>query len=377
MRLLSPSLLLRASRGLATRACSRRDAQYLRRVSDGGFVLPAANPGVRLEPGFVDEAEEEALAAEARAAALSFGYDYDGDRRAHVLNPADGSIESTREVVNNTRVTGRPEKADQALPPWGYGDDFDESALPPAMGALAGRLRGSGLYNVGALRDLTLNLRRDSFFQLDPHLDPRLDGPHVFVLGLLSSVVTTFSPSDALLGANGLPPRRRGSLPSPGPARGVSETRPWRVPKGGTPPRSGCARGATSTSTQCASRAHCSTSQATREARGRTRWRDGLPWTVHEPSCRRRARLLAARDPARCRGRLGRRRRGVRLVGPDRLLGATLPQPHLHRAGLRRGVEDSLDHIPDHIVDSTRRLAVLGVGISYLDDLDRPRSSCA
>uniref|UniRef100_A0A6V2L871 Uncharacterized protein n=1 Tax=Emiliania huxleyi TaxID=2903 RepID=A0A6V2L871_EMIHU len=209
MRLLSPSLLLRASRGLATRACSRRDAQYLRRVSDGGFVLPAANPGVRLEPGFVDEAEEEALAAEARAAALSFGYDYDGDRRAHVLNPADGSIESTREVVNNTRVTGRPEKADQALPPWGYGDDFDESALPPAMGALAGRLRGSGLYNVGALRDLTLNLRRDSFFQLDPHLDPRLDGPHVFVLGLLSSVVTTFSPSDALLGANGLPPRRR------------------------------------------------------------------------------------------------------------------------------------------------------------------------
>mmetsp|Transcript_33918 Transcript_33918/g.106468 ORF Transcript_33918/g.106468 Transcript_33918/m.106468 type:complete len:314 (-) Transcript_33918:149-1090(-) len=229
MRLLSPSLLLRASRGLATRACSRRDAQYLRRVSDGGFVLPAANPGVRLEPGFVDEAEEAALAAEARAAALSFGYDYDGDRRAHVLNPADGSIESTREVVNNTRVTGRPEKADQALPPWGYGDDFDESALPPAMGALAGRLRGSGLYNVGALRDLTLNLRRDSFFQLDPHLDPRLDGPHVFVLGLLSSVVTTFSPSDALLGANGLPPRRRGSLPSPGPARGVSETRPWRV----------------------------------------------------------------------------------------------------------------------------------------------------
>ena len=346
MRLLSPSLLLRASRGLATRACSRRDAQYLRHVSDGGFVLPAANPGVRLEPGFVDEVEEEALAAEARAAALSFGYDYDGDRRAHVLNPADGSIESTREVVNNTRVTGRPEKADQALPPWGYGDDFDESALPPAMGALAGRLRGSGLYNVGALRDLTLNLRRDSFFQLDPHLDPRLDGPHVFVLGLLSSVVTTFSPSDALLGANGLPPRRRGSLPSPGPARGVSETRPWRAPKGGrvcprhghgvspkggTPPRSGCARGATSTSTQCASRARCSTSQATRGARGRTRWRDGLPWTVHEPSCRRRARLLAARDPARRGGRLGRRRRGV----DDRVdNGGRLQRFQLGRRGL-------------------------------------------
>ena len=42
------------------------------------------------------------------------------------------------------------------------------------------------------------------YLQLDPHLDPRLDGPHVFVLGLLSSVVTTFSPSDALLGATSI-----------------------------------------------------------------------------------------------------------------------------------------------------------------------------
>ena len=91
MTLLSPSLLLRASRGLATRARSRRDAQYLRRASDGGFVLPAANPGVRLEAGFVDEAAEAALAAQARAAALSFGYDYDGGRTCSTRRTARSS----------------------------------------------------------------------------------------------------------------------------------------------------------------------------------------------------------------------------------------------------------------------------------------------
>mmetsp|Transcript_21052 Transcript_21052/g.57796 ORF Transcript_21052/g.57796 Transcript_21052/m.57796 type:complete len:140 (+) Transcript_21052:749-1168(+) len=35
------------------------------------------------------------------------------------------------------------------------------------------------------------------------------DGPHVFVLSLLSSVVTTFSPSEAMLTASGMGPRRR------------------------------------------------------------------------------------------------------------------------------------------------------------------------
>ena len=35
--------------------------------------------------------------------------------------------------VNMMRITGRPAHPGQALPPWGYGDDFDEGALPPAL----------------------------------------------------------------------------------------------------------------------------------------------------------------------------------------------------------------------------------------------------
>ncbi len=100
---------------------------------DGSFVLHGANPGVRIEPGFVSEADADALVAEARQAASAYRYGYDGDARAFVVDPADGAIESPAEelVVNNVRVTGRPKKPGvQRLPPWGYGDDFDEAALP-------------------------------------------------------------------------------------------------------------------------------------------------------------------------------------------------------------------------------------------------------
>ena len=34
-----------------------------------------------------------------------------------------------------------------------------------------------------------------SFFMIHPHLDPLPDGPHVFVLGLLSGAVLTFTPT--------------------------------------------------------------------------------------------------------------------------------------------------------------------------------------
>ena len=45
--------------------------------------------------------------------------------------------------------------------------------------------------------------------QLDPHLDPAADGPDVFILGLGSSAVLTFTPPDDVLAAMGEPPRRR------------------------------------------------------------------------------------------------------------------------------------------------------------------------
>ena len=49
--------------------------------------------------------------------------------------------------------------------------------------------------------------------QLDPHLDPAADGPDVFILGLGSSAVLTFTPPDAVLTGMGEPPRRRDPRP--------------------------------------------------------------------------------------------------------------------------------------------------------------------
>jgi hypothetical protein len=164
------------ARGL--RAFARRDAERLRHVGVGNFVLPAANPGVRIEPAFVTEEEASALVAAAREAARAYGFDYDGDKRAYMVNPASGAIENTAQWVNNTRVTGRLEKpTEQTLPPWSYGSAFDEAQLPPCLGALAAKIRGCRGYDVGKLRDVTLNLRHHSFFQLDPHLDPRKPSP--------------------------------------------------------------------------------------------------------------------------------------------------------------------------------------------------------
>ena len=209
LRRLFPSLAgaaTAAPRALAHRPILKRDAERMRWAGDGGFVLPRDNPGVRVEAGFVSEAEGAELAAELGAAASEYGYPYEGNTAVHLLDSDSGAVEATLDgVVNNVRVTGRIERPDidQKIPPWGYGDDFDASALPPAIGNLADKIANCGHFHVGPPRDVTINLRDQSFFQLDPHCDPPSDGPDVFILGLESSVVLTFTPPE------GEAPRRR------------------------------------------------------------------------------------------------------------------------------------------------------------------------
>lgn len=184
----------------------------MRWAGDGGWVMPKDNPGVRVEPAFVTEAEAAAIALELDAAANTYGYPYEGETRAHLLSTESGDVEATLDdVVNNMRVTGRAERPDlpHTIPPWGYGDRFDAAALPPAIAALATKVAECGAFCVGRPRDLTVNIRENSFFQLDPHVDPADDGPDVFILGLNSSVVLTFTPPDEVLRAMGEPPRRR------------------------------------------------------------------------------------------------------------------------------------------------------------------------
>ena len=170
------------------------DEQHIRRVCDGANVAASANPGVRVIPGFIEANELDEVASCARDLLDRYG-------RSH-LRPRDKAFfesqmshltKSERPFMNAERVTGRFERPDQPLAPWGYGDDFDADALPAVLRKLAERARASPLA-LGPLRDVTINRRHDGYFRLDPHLDPAADGPNVCIVGLLSDTVLTLSP---------------------------------------------------------------------------------------------------------------------------------------------------------------------------------------
>ena len=170
------------------------DEAHIRRVSDGAPVAAAANPGLRVIPGFVAAEEMDEVASCARDLLDRYG-------RSH-LRPRDKAFferqmshltKSERPFMNAERVTGRFERPDQPLAPWGHGDDFEVDALPDVLRKLAERARASPLA-LGPLRDVTINRRRDGYFRLDPHLDPAKDGPNVCIVGLLSDTVLTLSP---------------------------------------------------------------------------------------------------------------------------------------------------------------------------------------
>ncbi|KAG8466638.1 hypothetical protein KFE25_008017 [Diacronema lutheri] len=189
--------LSRAARALSTRAhrpFGKQDALRLRAVGTGANVRAAANPGVRVEPAFFDEQFELALAAEARALVDECGYRLQGETATLAIG-ADGSRASTARRANNARVTGRYERPEQTCAAWGYGDNCQPDALPPAIRQLAERLQAHPSFALGKLRDVTINARTDAFFQLDPHVDPAADGENVLIANLLSSAVLTFTPA--------------------------------------------------------------------------------------------------------------------------------------------------------------------------------------
>ena len=325
----------------AHRSILKRDVERMRWAGTGDFVMPRDNPGVRVEPDFVTEVEGEAIAAELEAVAKAYGYPYDGESRVHLVSTG-GEVETTLDgVVNNLRVTGRLERPDlgQGLPPWGYGDGFDATQLPPAIGELAQRIASCGAFALGPVRDVTVNIRESSFFQarvrmcmhahmwrvesafvqlrtcacthattcahvhapiampllclqLDLHLDPAADGPDVFILGLGSSAVLTFTPPDAVLASMGEPPRRRSPSQTPNSsltrtlartlaraltrtvartvARTLARTLSLSLSLGVTRGRSGCAAGRRATWTSSSSPDRSCTSRPTRGARGCT-----------------------------------------------------------------------------------------------------------
>eukprot|EP00440_Ansanella_granifera_P012588 gb/GFBE01013680.1/.p1 GENE.gb/GFBE01013680.1/~~gb/GFBE01013680.1/.p1 ORF type:complete len:354 (+),score=80.72 gb/GFBE01013680.1/:1-1062(+) len=177
------------------------DAARLRDMK--GEQLPVElNPGLRVNPNFVDEAEEAALEVECRELIAKYGYAFKAEEVQVMHADAGGRVldEQGAQQAFSRRVTGRPEMRDGAVgggAPWGYGAELKLQELPPLLRSLVERVQASR-FKVGALRDLTINNRTGSFFKIDPHVDPLADGPHVAILGLTSGAVLTFTPKDEL-----------------------------------------------------------------------------------------------------------------------------------------------------------------------------------
>jgi hypothetical protein len=159
---------------------------------------PARHPGVTATPDFLSPRERRALLAEVSPLLKRYGIDLISPLHAAMYRFQQSYLPAPPPPVNMLRVTGRPEHAAQTRPPWGYGDAFDASALPPTLAALAGRVTAAAAergVRLGPLRDVTLNKRRGFFYRLDPHIDPAADGEHVFIVGLDADTVLTLSPA--------------------------------------------------------------------------------------------------------------------------------------------------------------------------------------
>jgi hypothetical protein len=87
-----------------------------------------------------------------------------------------------------------PNKPADKVAPWGAGDSFDISKVPPKLRSIMLSIQNSPLFSMGEPRSITINKRRNSFFKLDPHINDIQDGENIFILNLNSNVVYTFTP---------------------------------------------------------------------------------------------------------------------------------------------------------------------------------------
>jgi len=83
--------------------------------------------------------------------------------------------------------------ADQVAP-WGHGESFDVSKVPPKLRSILESIQNSPLFALGKPRTISINKRQNSFFKLDPHINDLDDGENIFTLNLNSNSVYTFTP---------------------------------------------------------------------------------------------------------------------------------------------------------------------------------------
>ncbi|KAK9760058.1 hypothetical protein K7432_016309 [Basidiobolus ranarum] len=180
-------------RNISHRPFNATDASLIRRVanarsSKGQPITNGENPGIRIERNIYTEKEGLQMIPEFRGLFKKYGFStlpqtVQKGTKVFVLNEK-GEKENPQDIVNSYRVTGRPEQVDgtnMPTAPWGYGDTFDQNRIPSFLKAFATeKLPETPGLSLGTLRDITLDYRTGSFFQLDPQMDPRRWGQYCY-----------------------------------------------------------------------------------------------------------------------------------------------------------------------------------------------------
>jgi hypothetical protein len=168
------------------------DSVFLRKVNMKSVtqVDPSENPGIRVHTNIFNTQELNQLRLqELEPMVHEYGFTT-LEPYAQAVYEAQMSHLRSPPRVNMTRVTGREESVTQKRAPWKYGDEFDVTKVPPLLLTLIKRLFAVPGLNLGPVRDITINLRKNRYFRLDPHLDPQLDGENVMILSLSPTVIT-------------------------------------------------------------------------------------------------------------------------------------------------------------------------------------------
>ena len=171
------------------------------RLVNGAQFFNYLNPGIRVQADYVNENEAAELVEWSNFIKSKFGF---STAEGISILVAEGEKHTKSDIkLQSLRVTGRPELPTQTHAPWGYGDTFKRESVPKVLLNLANKIENDENFGLEpqSLRDITINYREQSMFKLDPHCDPPSDGGNVFILGLQSDVVLTFTPPDANAGS--------------------------------------------------------------------------------------------------------------------------------------------------------------------------------
>jgi len=176
------------------RPATEEDVELVTRVGGTRLTIEELEDmGVRVQKNMISEMQEQLLQMEVAELIDQFGFSFAGDNTVLHSVDAQGKILDSKNHVNATRVTGRPEGV-APVAPWGYGSNFDIEKVPSSLRFLVDYIADSPHFAVGKPRDITLNRRENSFFKLDPHTDPVADGENIFIISLLSNSVMTIVP---------------------------------------------------------------------------------------------------------------------------------------------------------------------------------------